>query len=272
MGHPNCAQSASSSAASCCCASPWGAISLSSAVFVRPSQWLALRVVHPVCVVHWPLMRCSRRMLLRSCLFCLRSSFVVAPVAIFPVVLMTGGCSSSCPRIVIACGSAAGVLSTLISMSLSPGASAAISSHLPCPLSSRSLGSTLPSPLIVGGLAFLLSRCACMGSVFVSAGTCPLIILLCSRIGLESRKFLVLFSFRFLAGRSPALCSCCRLFVAPRIVVGKCSMGNVPGPHLIFFRPPPVACQGCCSSPRWRLAGCQACCSSPRWRLAGEPS
>ena len=200
-------------------------------------------------------MRCSCRMLLRSCLFCFRSTLVVAPVAISPVALMTGGCSSSYPQIVMFCGSALGLPSTLISMSMSSGASAAISMQLPCPLSSSSRGSTLLSPFVVGGLAFPLSRCARIGVVCVSAGMCPLIILLCSRNGLESRKLTGLLSFSCLVGPSPATCWFCCLVVAPSIVVGKCLMGNAPGPHLIFFCPPPIACQLCCLSPRLRLAG-----------------
>jgi hypothetical protein len=120
VGHPNFAQSASKSAASCFCASPCGAISLYSAVFVRCSQCSLPKNVFPSCRTHCPLIGCSRKVALWSSLFCFRSCFVVALVAIFPVVLMMGGSSSVYPPPSSSCGTAAVVLSTLLSMSLSP--------------------------------------------------------------------------------------------------------------------------------------------------------
>ncbi len=96
VGHPNISQSKSSSAALCFRASPWGAISVSTDVLSRWSQWSCGSIVAPLCISYCNRIGWHSRVSVQWSLFCFRSLFVVAPVAILPIALIMRGRNSTC--------------------------------------------------------------------------------------------------------------------------------------------------------------------------------
>ena len=183
-------------------------------MFVLSSQWASSRVVSPSCRVHWQLMGCSRKMSLRRSLFCFRSCVVVAPVAIFPVVLMIGGSSrrSACSPCSFGCLSASVVLSTLMSMSLSPSANMV---NLPCPLSSSSRGRTLPSPFSFVVVAVPVTRLVRGGLVGFADGTWPSRILFGTLLGFESSNVKGVLKFNCFLHSPPSMYCVAVAVVAP---------------------------------------------------------
>ena len=159
---------------------------------------------------------------------------MVAPVAMAPVVLMIGGRRSvwsiGCASFLV-CFATVGVLSTLISMSLSLSPIVVVlssPSDLPCPLLSSSRVLVIGFPFVP-----LFARSV----VVVCAGVCPTIILFASLVGFRLSSSL---AFIFIL-----LCSDPLAFVSLSNSLLFLSFGVVPGPHLIRFCPIVPPCQAC---------------------------
>ena len=176
---------------------------------------------------------------------------VVAHVAMAPVVLMIGGWSSmwSVAFVCAGCMAAAGVLSTLISMSLSPLLIVVVAplSNLPCPLSSNSRGSALPSTAVFSGLGLPCVLSFAEAVVCACAGMWPTIILFSSLVGFNRSSSML---FKFIVFVSVP----CAFVVFPSALLFVFLI-VIPAPHLILLVPFVTSGQAGCPSWRWRLVG-----------------